>query len=231
MKLEQVLRELEARSDRRQIAVWQRLGMDIRNFYGVSQTQIIHLAATIGRDHDLAGELWATGVHDARLLAVLIENKGQITQGQVFLWLNDSDYWDLTDLIVKKLLLSLDVKFVLRIIRESIKSDKEFVERAAYIAIGELAKNNAKVSGKNFEGYLSRIGRQIKNAKNWVKEGMLYALVMIGTKNKTLNKKAVGVARRIDDFDIRIEYGDTPKKTPDIYGYLTSDEVQVGLER
>lgn len=229
MKLEQVLRELEARSDRRLIAIWQRIGMDIRNFYGVSQTQIIHLAKTIGKDHDLAGELWASGVHDARLLAVLIEDKAKITEGQVFLWLNDSDYWDLSDLVVKNLLINLDIKFVIRVIKDSLKSDKEFVERAAYIAIGELARRNSKIGSKEFGIYLNRIDRQVKKAKNWVVEAMLFALVMIGMRNKTLNKKAIVVAKKISEADVVVEYGDAPRRTPNVYEYLTSKEAQAKI--
>ncbi|PIR87884.1 MAG: hypothetical protein COU10_02215 [Candidatus Harrisonbacteria bacterium CG10_big_fil_rev_8_21_14_0_10_45_28] len=229
MKLDQVLRELEARSDRRLIAVWQRIGMDIRHFYGVSQTQIAHLAKTIGKDHDLAGELWASGVHDARLLAVLIEDKTKITEGQVFLWLNDSDYWDLSDIVVKDLLVNLDIKFVIRVIKDSLKSDKEFVERASYIAIGELARRSNKIGSKEFDIYLNKIDRQVKKARNWVVEAMLFALVMIGMRNKTLNKKAIVVAKKISEADVVVEYGDAPRQTPNVYEYLTSREAQAKL--
>ena len=55
------------------------------------------LARSHRRDHALALELWASGIHDARLLATLVENPKQITRAQMEQWVRASDNWALTD--------------------------------------------------------------------------------------------------------------------------------------
>ena len=55
------------------------------------------LARAHRRDHALALELWASGIHDARLLATLVENPKQITRAQMEQWVRAADNWALTD--------------------------------------------------------------------------------------------------------------------------------------
>ncbi len=38
-----------------------------------------NLAKEIGKDHGLAGQLWRTGIHDARGLAALIDDPAKVT--------------------------------------------------------------------------------------------------------------------------------------------------------
>lgn len=231
MRLEQVLAELEARRDTRAIAVWQRLGMDIRAYFGVNLTQLKQLASNIGRQHNLAIQLWETGIHDARLLAVLIEEPEKMTEAQLDQWMSEVDYWDLSDKIAQLLVPKLEPKLVGRKVKQWLKSSNEWIERAAYILIGQVAKLEKDVlPAKDFEVYLKRVERQIRKAKNWVQEGMLYAVMAIGTRNKTLYKKALAVASRIKEFEIEVDYGDTSCRTPDVLAYLESEKVQAKMK-
>ena len=46
-------------------------------------------AKEIGKDHDLAMELWATGAFPARLLAVLVLDKKRLSQGVIDAFASD----------------------------------------------------------------------------------------------------------------------------------------------
>ena len=49
-----------------------RYGINVENRLGVSIPELRKLAKEIGKSHDLALELWTTGISDAMILASLI---------------------------------------------------------------------------------------------------------------------------------------------------------------
>jgi 3-methyladenine DNA glycosylase AlkD len=50
-----------------------------------------------GKSHSLALELWASGIHRARILACLVEEPALILEDQAEAWVTDLDLWDLRD--------------------------------------------------------------------------------------------------------------------------------------
>src|SRR5438445_324054 len=67
------LRELRSLGEQRNIDGMARYGIRAKVVYGVAKPKMDELARRIGRDHELALELWDTGVHDARILAGMID--------------------------------------------------------------------------------------------------------------------------------------------------------------
>ena len=51
------------------------------------------------RDHALALALWATAVHDARLIAAFADDPKQVTRSQMEAWARDFDTWALVDAV------------------------------------------------------------------------------------------------------------------------------------
>ena len=49
------------------------------------------------RDHELALGLWQTGIHEARILASLVDEAGKVTRDQMESWAHDFDSWDICD--------------------------------------------------------------------------------------------------------------------------------------
>ena len=60
-----------------------RYGINPQNNLGISIYLLRPLAKEIGTHHNLALQLWDSGIHDARLLAVLIEDPRQVTSEQM----------------------------------------------------------------------------------------------------------------------------------------------------
>lgn len=52
------------------------------------------LAKEIGRDHAVAQELWASGIHEARVLAGFVDDPRLVAEQQMEAWAADFDSWD-----------------------------------------------------------------------------------------------------------------------------------------
>src|SRR5713101_4264372 len=67
-----VLRELERQANPRVRAKMAHFGVNVEKAHGISAPVLHALARRIGRSHKLANQLWATGIHEAKILATLI---------------------------------------------------------------------------------------------------------------------------------------------------------------
>src|SRR5206468_3603151 len=92
-----VLRELERLADRRVRAKMAYFSVNVPKALGISAPLLHALAKRIGRNHRLAQQLWATGVHEARILATLIGQTKKVTAREMERWVRDFDSWDVVD--------------------------------------------------------------------------------------------------------------------------------------
>src|SRR5258708_10394046 len=81
-----VLRELRALGEQRNVDGMAGFGIRAKGGYGVAKPKMGELAHPIGKDHDLSLELWATGVHDARILAGMIDEPSRVNASQMGRW-------------------------------------------------------------------------------------------------------------------------------------------------
>jgi 3-methyladenine DNA glycosylase AlkD len=221
----QILKDLKSLSEPRAVKVWKRLGMDTSTFYGVGLTKIKNYSKKVGRSHELAGELWETGIHDARLLATMIEEPKKVTEEQIDRWIAEADFWDLSDKICTNI--AAKTPFALKKVRKWIKSKDEFVKRSGFSLMAELARNGNAIEESELEEYIELIERTIHKQKNWVKEAMNWTLISIGSRNRSLNQKALAAAHRIGKIDV--DYGDSSCKLPDAIGFLTGERMQAKI--
>src|SRR5438132_13867985 len=71
---------------------------------GISISELRRLAGERGRDHALAGALWRSGIHEARLLATLVDDPAKVTEAQAERWVLTLDSWDICDQLCGNLL-------------------------------------------------------------------------------------------------------------------------------
>ena len=57
------------------------------------------LARHLGRDHELALALWATGWYEARLLSAFVDEPERVTPAQMDRWARDFDNWGVCDTV------------------------------------------------------------------------------------------------------------------------------------
>ena len=87
-----ILKRLRSVANPRNVEGMARFGISSRNTLGISVNGLRRIAKEIGRDHRLAQELWESGVHEARILAVLIDDSHLVTEQQMERWVKDIDF-------------------------------------------------------------------------------------------------------------------------------------------
>jgi 3-methyladenine DNA glycosylase AlkD len=92
-----ILTSLKSLARPENIAGMARYGINPHRTYGVSMPVLRQLAREIGKDHRLAAGLWSSGIHEARILATLVDDPALVTEDQMDRWVGDLDSWDVCD--------------------------------------------------------------------------------------------------------------------------------------
>jgi 3-methyladenine DNA glycosylase AlkD len=211
MRLEQVIAKMEALTDRRAIEAWARMRVSPENYLGVNLTKLKTLSKEIKKDHELALQLWNSKIHDAKLLATMIEESKKVTLDQIDRQVKEIYSIDLADKFSNNVVAK--TKFLQQKVDEWTVSQEEMIKRCGYILLFSQAKNDENLPDEYFEKFLDVIERGVQSEKNWIKEAMNYVLIGIGCRNKNLNRRAIQVAKKVGK--IEIDYGDTSCKAPD----------------
>ena len=81
-----LIAELRAHANPANVAGMARYGIATDRAFGMPIPILRALAKRAGKDHRLAGELWASGIHEARILATMVEDPARITPAQMDRW-------------------------------------------------------------------------------------------------------------------------------------------------
>ena len=75
---------LEANRNERGIKNWEKMGPEAKGLisFGIGLTQLRKLAKWIGRNHDLALQLWDSDNYDAKIIGLLIDEPKKLTREQ-----------------------------------------------------------------------------------------------------------------------------------------------------
>ncbi len=194
MTVSEVLTELKTLSNPAHFAQLERFGIKNSNALGIKIPDLRLFARKIGKNHDLALELWETQIHEARILASFIENPKQMTEHQFNAWVRDFDSWDICDQCCSLL---IQTPFAKAKIESYSTENKEFVKRTAFVLICALAVHDKKMENEDFFKYLELIEREAWDNRNFVRKAVNWALRQIGKRNKALRLKAIECAERI----------------------------------
>ncbi len=74
-----------------------RFGIAAENALGVPVPDLRRIAKRVGKDHDLAISLWAMDVHEAKILASMVDDPKLVTEEQMDTWAMDLYSWDICD--------------------------------------------------------------------------------------------------------------------------------------
>jgi 3-methyladenine DNA glycosylase AlkD len=197
----EILRQLRAHANPRNVAGMARFGITPRGTLGISIPTLRRFAKQIGRDHQLAQQLWATDVHEARILAGLIDEPGKVTAWQMDRWAHDFDSWDVCDQVCSNLFDK--TPFAYRQASAWSRRREEFVKRAGFVLMAALAVHDKQADDAAFLRFLPIIEREAGDDQNFVKKAVNWALRQIGKRNRLLRRQAVKTARAIRRQDSR----------------------------
>ena len=198
MTATEVVSRLKRKANARNVAGMARFGIATKGTLGISIYDLRPLAREIGLDHRLAGQLWATGIHEARILAGFIDDPAKVTKAQMERWVRDFDSWDVCDQVTE---LFVRTPHGRRKIREWARREEEFVKRAAFAMIAELAWHDKAARDEAFRPFLGLITEAADDGRNYVKKAVNWALRNIGKRNAALNRQAVAVAQELKTRD------------------------------
>jgi 3-methyladenine DNA glycosylase AlkD len=194
MTLNEVIEELKSLATPDHFAQLERFGIKNTNALGIKFPYLRHLAKRIGTNHELALELWGTEIHEARILASMIEDAKALTERQFDKWANDFDSWDICDSTCDLFGRS---PFVFKKIYEYSDRDEEFVKRCAFAMMCELSFHDRKLKNEEFYPFFELIEREAWDERNFVRKAVNWALRQIGKRNEVLRLKAIETAERI----------------------------------
>lgn len=168
---------------------------------GISLTTLRTLARELGRDHRLAAGLWRSGIHEARLLACLVDDPAVVTAAQMDRWAAAFDSWDLCDTCCGSLFDRTPYAWAKA--TEWAGREEEFVKRAGFALMAWLAVHDKQATDERFLSLLPIIEHSASDDRNFVKKAVNWALRQIGKRNATLRRAAIETAERIGEQGTR----------------------------
>ncbi|MBN1536322.1 MAG: DNA alkylation repair protein [Anaerolineales bacterium] len=194
-----IITQLYNQSNQNNVAGMAHYGINPEHALGISIPILRKMAKEIGRNHSLAQELWDSGIHEARLLAVYITDPSQATEEQMESWVKDINSWDLCDGFCNNLMVR--TPFAVQKAIEWSNRPETYVKRAAFSLMACIAVHHKQLPDQQFEAFLDLVYKQANDDRNFVKKAVNWALRQIGKRNTNLNQKAISMAKQIQRLD------------------------------
>ncbi len=210
----EILQELEELGSEQTRKTYRRHGVG-DNQYGVSYAHLGALKKRIKQDHALAQQLWASGNHDARILATMIADPAQMDEAQLDPWVSSLQNYVETDAFAGLAGASPAAR---PFTEYWTTSDEEWPGSTGWQVLGQLALHDSALPDSYFAPYLATIERTIHTRKNRVRHAMNGAVIAIGTRNPALEAAALAAAAAIGP--VIVDHGQTGCKTPDAAAYI-----------
>ena len=195
MDCAEVLDCLRSQANPSNVVGMARYGINPNGTLGVPVAALRGLAREIGKDHELALQLWESGIHEARILATLVDDVTRVTSKQMNRWARDFDSWDVCDQACQNLF-----RYSPRAFEKAAEwshARGEFVRRAGFSLMAGLAVKAKTAPDAAFEGFFPLIIQAAGDDRNMVKKAVNWALRGIGKRNPRLRKLAIAAAEGI----------------------------------
>jgi 3-methyladenine DNA glycosylase AlkD len=135
-----------------------RFGINPKYALGVTVTNLRKLTKELFKDqqfktdsnsrHKLAQKLWKSKIHEARILASMVDTPEKVTKNQMDSWIKEFNSWDLCDQVCMNLFDKTPYAFDKAI--QWSKLDKEFEKRAGFALMACLAWHDKESPDNKF---------------------------------------------------------------------------------
>jgi len=214
MTCEELMRQLEAFGTAQNRKIYGRHGVS-GEMFGVSYRDLGALKKKIKTDHELALELWDTGNHDARVLAMMIADPANFDSRLADAWIKELDNYVLADAFAS---FAGKTDAGRKRMERWAGSKDEWTGAVGWKVLAHLAREDKDLPDTFFEPFLEEIESKIHTSKNRTRDAMNTALIAIGVRNQGLRKKALAAAARIGK--VEVDHGETNCQTPDAAAYI-----------
>jgi 3-methyladenine DNA glycosylase AlkD len=222
----QVIALLEKNKQERGIEHWRRLtGGKAGKSFGLGLTQLRKIAKGIGRDHDLAQELWRSDVYDAKVIGLLIDDPKKMTRAQAEEQVAHLGFWMMAHVYCSCDAAAAKAPFAREMAVAWIESKDKTKRRCGYLLLAEMSKSkkDRELTDALYAKYIDRIAKTIKKEENLVRDAMNAFIFSVGQRNAVLHKKAVAAARAY--WPIEVDYGDNSCQPVDVLKHLLGPHI------
>ena len=214
-----VLAELEELGTAQNRKIYARHGVG-EPMFGVSFAHLRKLGKKLRYDHDLARALWASGNHDARVLALSVADPARTDPGEIETWAGEVGNYVLIDEFAAFVAATPHFGACAD---DWTDRDGEWVASAGWSLVAQQALRDDELPDEPlpdeyFDERLRTIEARIGSAANRVRHCMNGALIAIGGRNEALRESAIAAARRIGP--VVVDHGETSCKTPEAVPYI-----------
>lgn len=197
-----LLARLRAQANADNVAGMARFGINPDNTLGISVTTLRGIAKELRAwrrsdpvgAHELAGQLWESGIHEARILAALIDVPELVSAAQADAWVAELDSWDVCDQL-SGLLGATPFAYAKAV--QWAGAEATFVKRSGFVLMCTLAVHDKAAPDADLIAFLALVEREACDDRNFVKKAVNWALRQIGKRSPACHAAAVASAERI----------------------------------
>lgn len=192
---EEVIASLKAEANPAGVEGQAHFGSRPAQALGLTMPFLRQKAREIGRNHSLALELWASGLHEARILASMLADPKQVSPEMMDDWVADFDAWDVCDQVCANLFHKTPYAYPKAL--EWCHREAEYVRRAGFVMMAVLAVHDKQAPDEAFWPFFPLIKQYSWDERNFVKKAVNWALRQIGKRNSNLRGLAIEWAEDI----------------------------------
>ncbi|MCB9426317.1 MAG: DNA alkylation repair protein [Flavobacteriales bacterium] len=196
MTYEQIISRLHELANPEKIVYKEnKFGVKTQNSLGIYHKDLNTLAREIGKNSELAQQLFDSGIYEARLLCSKICKPRDVTEAQMEQWVKVFDNWEICDSFCMALFAKNDLAVAK--INEWSTREPEFEKRAAFATMAAYCMADKKADNSVFVSFFPIILEACHDERLYVKKAVNWALRSIGKRNIDLNRKAILLAKEI----------------------------------
>ena len=205
MTYEEIIKTLKVQGNPKNVEGMARFGITAKNTLGIPIPFLRDLASAFVKTsadrekHKVASQLWDSGIHEARILASMIDVPELVTEAQMNKWAREFDSWDVCDQVCMNLFDKTPFAFQKAV--EWSKEKEEFYKRAGFSLMACLAWHDKTSPDSKFLSFFPIIKREATDERNFVKKAVNWALRQMGKARPTLKAIAVKTAKEILELD------------------------------
>lgn len=196
MTSEEIIKNLKQNANPKNAAGMARFGIQGKEILGISMPILRKMAKDIIKSnidrHQIAQELWRSGIHEAMILVSLIDEAKKVTSKQMDAWTKDFASWDVCDQVCMNLFCYTDL--APQKIEKWVKLEPEFERRAGFSLLAFWAWKRKDIDDKQIAKYLPLTVEYATDDRNYVRKAVNWALRQIGKRSAYLEKLAKNTA-------------------------------------
>lgn len=224
MNSTEIIEKLKSLADETTRHDMAKLGINTRTALGVPIKEVRAMVKELRKNHDVALELWESGIHEARIIATYMVDKDKCDETFLEKWVSEIDSWDLCDQFCANVACKAEIG-KMKMYQWAVQ-DETFLKRAGFSMMANFAAKDLTLTDAELDSFSTLILNECDDGRIYVKNAVAWALKNIGKRDEENHKRAVKIAKVMKDTA-----GKTGKATAtEVLSDINSEEVKKKLK-